>query len=318
MPAYIIRRLLQMILVLGIVTIIVFFLIRLLPGDPIYMYLSQQDVDEISQEQIDFTKRQLGLDRSLPEQYIRWVGNVVTGDLGSSIITKTAVIKDIKVRLPVTFHLGILAFILSIIIGIPLGVIAAARRGTWLDNVVTAVGNIGITLPSFWLGIVLIFIVGYKLEWLPIYGYTSPFRDFWLNTQQIIMPVIVLAAAPIATGVRITRSSMLEVLKQDYIRTAWSKGLRERNIVMKHALRNGLLPVVAMKGMTLVTIVGGSVLVETVFSIPGMGRLAVEGLFSQDYPVVQACLLIVATFTLIMNLLIDLSYGWLDPRIRYE
>jgi peptide/nickel transport system permease protein len=318
MRAYILRRLLQMILVLGIVTIIVFFLIRLLPGDPIYMYLSQQDVDEITPEQVEFIKQQLGLDRSLPVQYFSWLGDILTGDLGDSIITKTAVIKDIKVRLPVTLHLGILAFILSVVIGIPLGVIAAARRGTWLDSVVTAVGNIGITLPSFWLGIILIFIIGYKLEWLPIYGYTSPFKNFWLNTQQIIMPVFVLAAAPIATGVRITRSSMLEVLQQDYIRTAWSKGLRERKIIMKHALRNGLLPVVAMKGMSLVAIVGGSVLVETVFSIPGMGRLAVEGLFAQDYPVVQACLLIVATFTLLMNLLVDLSYGWLDPRIRYE
>jgi peptide/nickel transport system permease protein len=318
MPAYILRRLLQMILVLGIVTIIVFFLIRLLPGDPIYMYLSQQDVEEITQEQIDFIKHQLGLDRSLPVQYINWVGNVVTGDLGNSIITKTAVIRDIKVSLPITMHLGILAFIISVIIGIPLGVIAAARRGSWLDNVVTAVGNIGITLPSFWLGIVFIFIIGYKLQWLPIYGYTSPFRDFWLNTRQIIMPVMVLAAAPIATDVRIMRSCMLEVLKQDYIRTAWSKGLTERNIIMKHVLRNSLLPVVAMKGMSLVAIVGGSVLVETVFSIPGMGKLAVGALFSQDYPVVQACLLIVATFTLLMNLLIDLSYGWLDPRVHYE
>jgi peptide/nickel transport system permease protein len=307
-----------MILVLFIVTIIVFFLIRLLPGDPIYMYLSQQDVEEISQEQVDIIKHQLGLDRSLPVQYINWVGNVVRGDLGNSIITKTAVIKDIKVRLPVTVHLGVLAFVISVIIGIPLGVIAATRRGTWIDNVVTAVGNIGITLPSFWLGIVLIFIIGYKLQWLPIYGYTSPFRDFWLNTRQIIMPVMVLAAAPIATDVRIMRSCMLEVLKQDYIRTAWSKGLSERKIITRHVLRNSLLPVVAMKGMSLIAIVGGSVLVETVFSIPGMGRLAVEALFSQDYPVVQATLLIVATFTLLMNLLIDLSYGWLDPRVHYE
>jgi peptide/nickel transport system permease protein len=297
---------------------IVFFLLRLLPGDPIMMYLSQQDLEEITPEQVEFIKHQLGLDRSLPIQYVTWLGNVVTGDLGTSIITKTAVIKDIKVRLPVTMHLGILAFILSVIIGIPMGVIAAAKRGSWIDNVVTAVGNIGITLPSFWLGIILIYIIGYKLEWLPIYGYTSPFKDFWFNTQQIIMPVAVLAAAPIATGVRITRSSMLEVLQQDYIRTAWSKGLTERKIIMKHALRNGLLPVVAMKGMSLVAIVGGSVLVETVFGIPGMGKLAVDGLFSQDYPVVQAVLVIVATFTLLMNLLIDLSYGWLDPRIRYE
>lgn len=318
MRAYIIRRLLQMILVLLIVTLIVFFLLRLLPGDPILMYLTQQDVEEITQEQVDFIKKQLGLDKPLPVQYVRWIGDVLTGDLGNSIITKTPVVKDIKLRLPVTLHLGILAFILSIIIGIPIGVIAAARRGTWIDNIFTAVGNIGITLPSFWLGIILIFLIGYKLQWLPIYGYTSPFKDFWFNTQQIIMPVIVLAAAPIATGVRITRSSMLEVLQQDYIRTAWSKGLREQKVIMKHALRNGLLPVVVMKGMSLVAIVGGSVLVETVFSIPGMGRLAVEGLFSQDYPVVQATLLIVATFTLVMNLLIDLTYGWLDPRVHYE
>jgi peptide/nickel transport system permease protein len=318
MAAYILRRLLHMILVLFIVTMIVFFLLRLLPGDPIYMYLSQQDVEEITPEQVEFIKHELGLDRSLPVQYVSWLGDVLRGDLGNSLITKTPVIRDIKVRLPVTFHLGALALIISVLIGIPLGVIAATRRGTWIDNVVTAVGNLGITLPSFWLGIILIFIIGYKLQWLPIYGYTSPFKDFWLSTQQIIMPVIVLAAAPIATDVRITRSSMLEVLKQDYIRTAWSKGLRERNIVMKHALKNGLLPVVAMKGMSLVAIVGGSVLVETVFSIPGMGRLAVEGLFSQDYPVVQATLLIVATFTLLMNLIVDLSYGWLDPRVRYE
>jgi peptide/nickel transport system permease protein len=318
MLAYILRRLLQMILVLVIVTLIVFFLIRLLPGDPIMMYLSQQDVEEITQEQVDFIKHELGLDRSLPIQYFSWVGHVLTGDLGDSIITKTPVVKQIKVSLPITLHLGMLAFILSIIVGIPMGVFAAAKRGTWIDNIVTAVGNIGITLPSFWLGIVLIYLIGYKLEWLPIYGYTSPFKNFWLNTQQIIMPVVVLAAAPIATGLRITRSSMLEVLHQDYIRTAWSKGLRERNIVMKHALRNGLLPVVAMKGMSLVAIVGGSVLVENVFSIPGMGKLATTALFSQDYPIVQACLLIVATFTLLMNLLIDLSYGWLDPRVRYE
>jgi peptide/nickel transport system permease protein len=318
MQVYIVRRVLQAILVLLIVTIIVFFLLRLLPGDPIMMYLSQQDLEQITQEQIDFTKHQLGLDRSLPIQYFSWLGNVFTGDFGISIITKSPVINDIKLRLPVTMHLGALALIISVIIGIPLGVIAAARRGSWIDNVVTGVGNIGITLPSFWLGILLIYIIGYKLEWLPIYGYTSPFKDFWLNTQQIIMPVVVLAAAPIATDIRITRSSLLEVLRQDYIRTAWAKGLTERKVIMKHALRNGLLPVVAMKGMSLVAIVGGSVLVETVFTIPGMGKLAVDGLFSQDYPVVQACLVIVATFTLLMNLLIDLSYGWLDPRIRYE
>lgn len=318
MAAYIIRRLLQMILVLAIVTLIVFILVRLLPGDPIMMYLSRADIDEITPEQIEFTKKQLGLDRSLPVQYVSWLGDIVTGDLGKSIITRTPVINEIKQRLPITMHLGLLAFLLSVVVGIPIGVIASIRRGSWIDNVFTGLGNLGITLPSFWLGIILIYLFGYKLQWLPLFGYTSPFKDFWRNTQEIIMPVLVLAAAPIATGVRITRSSMLEVLRQDYVRTAWSKGLRERKIILKHALRNGLLPVVAMKGMSLVAIVGGSVLVETVFNIRGMGKLAVDGLFSQDYPVVQGVLIVVAAFTLLMNLLIDLSYGWLDPRVRYE
>lgn len=317
MQTYILRRLLQMIIVLFIVTLIVFFLLRLLPGDPILMYLSQQDLEQITEEQVDIIKRNLGLDRSLPIQYFSWLGNTLKGDLGTSIIHHGKVIEDIKKRVPITLHLGIMAFVLSIIVGIPFGVIAAVKRGTWLDNILTTFGNIGITTPNFWLGILLIYFLGYKVNLLPIFGYTSPFKDFWLNTRQIIMPVVVLAAAPIATGVRISRSSMLEILQQDYIRTAWSKGLHERSIIVKHALRNGLLPVVAMKGISLAAIIGGSVVVETVFSIPGMGRLAVEGLFSKDYPVVQATILVIALFTLMANLLIDLSYGWLDPRIRY-
>jgi peptide/nickel transport system permease protein len=186
-----------------------------------------------------------------------------------------------------------------------------------MDNVLTSLGNLGITIPVFWLGILLIYAFGLKLDWLPIFGYTSPFEDFALNTQQIIMPVFCLAIPSVASAVRMTRSSMLEVMRQDYVRTAWSKGLRERAVIMRHALKNGLIPVVTLKGVTLTVIVGGSVLVETVFSIPGMGRLAVEGLFSQDYAVVQGVILVIGTFVLAINLLIDLSYGWLDPRVRY-
>lgn len=317
MGTYIIRRILQMILVLLMVTMIVFLMVRLLPGDPILIYLTQQDMEEITQEQIDAIKHDLGLDRSLATQYIDWIGSVATGDLGTSIIHRGKVGDDIKRRLPITLHLGGLAFIISIIVGIPMGVIAAVRRGTWLDSVLTSLGNLGITIPVFWLGILLIYAFGLKLDWLPIFGYTSPFKDFWLNTQQIIMPVFCLAVPAIASAVRMTRSSMLEVMRHDYIRTAWSKGLRERVVIMRHALKNGLIPVVTLKGITLAAIVGGSVLVETVFSIPGMGRLAVEGLFSQDYAVVQAVILVVGIVVLAVNLLIDLSYGWLDPRVRY-
>lgn len=317
MGTYIIRRILQMILVLLIVTIIVFLMVRLLPGDPILMYLTSSDLEEITQEQVDVIRHDLGLDRSLFVQYADWIANVVTGDFGTSIIHRGKVIDDIKKRLPITLHLGGLAFVISIIIGIPMGVIAAVRRATWLDNLMTSLGNLGITIPVFWLGILLIYAFGLKLDWLPIYGYTSPFKDFFLNTQQIIMPVFCLAVPPIASAVRLTRSSMLEVMRQDYVRTAWSKGLRERAVITRHALKNGLIPVVTLKGISLAAIVGGSVLVETVFSIPGMGRLAVEGLFSQDYAVVQGVILVASIVVLAINLLIDLSYGWLDPRVRY-
>jgi peptide/nickel transport system permease protein len=318
MGTYIIRRVLQMILIMFLVTIIVFLMVRLLPGDPIRMFLSQQDLEAITPEQVAFLRHQYGLDRPILVQYFDWVGDVLKGDLGQSIITRRNIIDDVKHRMPITFELGIIAFLLSIFVGIPVGVIAAIKRGTWLDNVLSGVGNLGICLPSFWLGILLIFVFGYKAGWLPIFGFTSPFTDLSMNIRQIIMPVICLGVAPVATGIRLTRSSMLEVLRQDYIRTAWSKGLRERMVIIRHALKNGLLPVVTVKGMTLAGIVGGSVLIETVFSIPGMGRLAVEGLFAHDYPIVQATLLIGGTVTLAANLLVDLSYGWLDPRIRYR
>ncbi len=317
MGTYIIRRVLQMVIVLVLVTIIVFLLVRLLPGDPILMYLTREDLDVITQEQVDTLRHDLGLDRPLLVQYVDWLGKAARGDLGTSIIHRGKVIDDVKKRLPITIYLGALAFVISIIIGIPLGVIAAVRRGTWLDNLVTSAANLGITTPNFWLGILLIYLFGYKLGWLPIFGYTSPLKDISANIQQIIMPVFCLAVPPIASGARLTRSSMLEVMRQDYIRTAWSKGLTERVIIFKHALKNSLIPVVTLKGMSLANIVGGSVFIETVFSIPGMGRLAVEGLFSQDYTVVQGCILIAGTVVLMANLLIDLSYGWLDPRVRY-
>jgi len=317
MATYIIRRILQMVLVLLIISVIIFLLVRLLPGDPILLYLTSQSVRDIPQERIDIIKHDLGLDRSLWVQYFDWLSHVATGDLGNSIIHRGKVITDIKQRLPITLHIGLLAFAASIIIGIPMGVISAVRRNSWMDNVLTSLGNLGICVPIFWLGILLIYLFGLKLEWLPVFGYTSPFEDFWLNTKQIILPVFCEAAPGMASAVRLTRSSMLEVLQLDYIRTAWSKGLRERKVVIRHALKNGLIPVITLKGMTMAGIIGGSVLIETVFSIPGMGRLMVEAIFSHDYIVIQGGILIIGIILLSVNLLIDLSYGWLDPRVRY-
>ena len=306
-----------MILIMLLVTVIVFFMLRILPGDPILMFLSSQDTQQITQEQLDVLRHDLGLDRPMIVQYFDWLGDVAHGDLGKSIANQTPIIDEVKKRMPITFELGLISFIFSIIIGIPLGVISAVKRGTLTDTSLTRMGNLGVCVPSFWLGLLLIYIIGYKFNWLPIYGYVSFAKDPIQNIKDSIMPVICLGLAPIASAVRLTRSSMLEVMRQDYIRTAWSKGLRERTVVIKHALKNGLIPVITLKGMTLATIVGGSVLIETVFSIPGMGRYAVQGLFAKDYTIVQACLLISGTVVLAANLLVDLSYGWLDPRIRY-
>jgi peptide/nickel transport system permease protein len=224
----------------------------------------------------------------------------------------------ISERLPVTIHLGALALMISAITGIFFGVICALRRGKWIDSVITIMANIGITVPSFWIGILLIYVLSLQLNWLPTYGYTSPFDDFWLGTRQLIMPVFCLSLFSIASLTRQTRSSMLEVVRQDYIRTAWAKGLKERRIVIKHTVKNALIPVITTLGMQVGLVFGGAVLIETVFNIPGMGRLMKDAVFGHDYQVVQAGVLIIAIVVVITNILVDISYGWFDPRIRYN
>jgi peptide/nickel transport system permease protein len=318
MLSFIIRRLILSLIVLFLVSVFVFLTMRLLPGDPVLMYVSASSIQEITQEQLEQIRHEYGLDRSLPVQYMSWVSGVFHGDFGKSILNKAPVIDEILRRLPITLHIGVLAFIVSTLIGIPAGVLCAVRRGSWLDNLVTTLSNIGITIPVFWLGIILIYVFALYLKWLPVMGYVSPFEDFWKNTRQLIMPVFCLALGPIAGNARQARSSMLEVIHQDYIRTAWSKGLSERVIVIKHALKNGLMPVITLSGMGVGTILGGSVLVEQVFNIPGMGRLAVTSVMNQDYPYVQAIALIMAISIVFSNLLVDISYGWLDPRVHYD
>jgi peptide/nickel transport system permease protein len=290
---------------------------RFLPGDPILMIVTAQDAEEATEEQIAALRAEFGLDKPIPVQYVKWLGGVLTGDFGVSILTRGPVTDEIARRIPITFHLASLAFLISIIIGIPIGVICAVRRGTWLDTVLTVTANLGITVPNFWLGVLLIYFFSLYLGWLPIMGYTSPFDNFFLSTKQLIMPVICMCMLPIASSARQTRSSMLEVMKQDYIRTAWSKGLTERAVIIKYALKNGLIPVLTLKGFSIGHILGGSVLIETVFNIPGMGRLAVTSTINQDYPYVQAVTLLMAVTIILTNLLVDIAYGWMDPRIRY-
>ena len=318
MTTYIIRRMIQSIFVMLLTTMIVFSIMRLLPGDPILMYLSQDDFSIISEEEIVDLRHEYGLDKSLPSQYIDWIAGVLRFDLGDSIFLGTTVKEEIADALPISFYLGFITFVLANLIGIPVGVICAVRRGKWIDTVLTLLANIGITAPVFWLGILMIYFFGLYLGWLPIQGYTSPFDNFWLSTRMIIMPVICLMVFPLSGIVRQTRSAMLEIIRQDYMRTAWAKGLTESTIIMRHGVRNGITPVVTMVGLTIPHIFGGQVLIETVFNIPGMGRLAVEALFSQDYAIVQGIVLIIAAVVVMANLLVDISYGWIDPRVRYE
>jgi peptide/nickel transport system permease protein len=319
MQTYIIRRLIQVVFVLIIVTLIVFFLMRLLPGDPVLMYISQDEylAAKTSAEEIDALRHQFGLDKPILVQYGDWMAGVFRGDFGESIIRGTKVTWEIGRSLPITLHLTALAMTISIIIGIPLGIISAVRRGTWMDTLATTLANIGITAPVFWVGILLIYLFGLFLEWLPVYGYTSPFEDFGLNLRELVMPVFCLSIFPLAGLARQTRSAMLEVIRQDYIRTAFAKGLKEHTVITRHALKNGLIPVVTMLGMMIRRVFGGQVLVETVFNIPGMSGLAVTAIMTQDYQVVQGVLLMMAIAVTLASLLVDLSYGWLDPRIRY-
>jgi len=317
MGTYIIRRLVQALFVILLITFLVFIVIRFLPGDPILLYLSEQQTDTMSEEQLNKVRAEFGLDKPLPVQYLNWIKDLFRGDLGISLFFHEHVGTLIARRFPVTLYLGLMAFFLSHILGILFGVISALRRGTGADTVVTLSANVGITIPIFWLGILLIYVFGLQLDWLPRFGYTSPFEDFTQSIRRAILPVICEAIFPLAATARQTRSSILEVVRQDYIRTAWAKGLRERVIVMKHVLKNGLIPVVTLAGVGLSLILGGSVLVETVFNIPGMGRLGVEAVFSQDYAIIQAIVLITAVIITTVNLLVDISYGWLDPRVRY-
>jgi peptide/nickel transport system permease protein len=319
MASYIMRRILLAALVLLIATILVFISTHVLPGDPIYMMVSSSEASSLSPEELAAVRHEFGLDKSLPEQYIVWLGQVfLRGDFGKSIMLSTPVSQLWREKIPVSLHLGVLAFIIGIPIGIFAGVLCAVRRGTWIDTLVTSLANIGVCIPVFWLAILLIYFVGYELHLLPVYGYTAPWEGLWMSTKQSIMPIFCLAITPVAMNCRLTRSSMLEVIRQDYIRTAWSKGLKERVIITRHALKNGIIPVITMLGMGVVFIIGGAVFIEQVFAIPGMGRLTVNAMLGHDYPIIQGNVVLFSSIVLLSNLAVDLCYGWLDPRVRYN
>lgn len=314
MGTYILRRLLLTLVVLFFVTLIVFMIIQLLPGDPAQIMLGT----DATPEEIETLREEMGLNDPLIVQYFRWLGKAITGDLGTSLFYNQEVLKMIGDRLPITLTIGILAILVTVLLGIPLGVLAAVKRGSKIDSAIVVLANIGVATPNFWLAVVGVYIFSISLGWLPVTGFVSPFEDPMLSFKHLIMPVLILGTSSMASIVRQTRSAMLEVIRQDYIRTARSKGLKEGTIIFRHALRNALIPVVTLLGLSLGNVVGGTVIIETVFNIPGMGRFLVTSIFQKDYIVVQGCVLIIAASVAFFNLVVDVVYSVIDPRIRYD
>ena len=311
MIAFLARRLLVAVPTLLLVSVLVFALQRLLPGDPVLALAGE----ERSPEVIAFLRTKYQFDQPLPVQYAHWLGGLLHGDFGLSVRTRLPIGTMIAEKLPVTLELATLSMLLAVGVGVPAGVVAALRRGSAVDHLVSAVGLAGLSVPSFWLGIMLILLFSVGLGWLPSGGFTPFLADPWANLKGMLMPALVLGAASAAIIMRHTRSSMLSVLRQDFVRTARSKGLDERIVVVRHALRNGLVPVVTLGTLQFGQLLSGAVLTEQVFGIPGFGKMIVDGVFSRDYAVVQAVVLCAAAFFLLMSLLADLAYVLLNPRI---
>ncbi len=303
-----------MIPVLLLVSVLVFSLIHLIPGDPAVSILGE----EATPQAVAALRAKLGLDQPIPVQYAKWLGSVLRGDLGRSIRSNQPVGEAIAERLPVTIELAILSIAISLSIAIPAGIVAAMRRNSVLDAGSTFVALLGVSLPNFFLAILLILIFGVQLQVLPPFGYQPITQGLGGNLQRMILPAITLGTALAAIVTRMMRSSLLEVLDQDYIRTARAKGLREGRMVQAHALKNALMPVVTIVGLQIGGLLGGAIITESIFVLPGIGRLLVDAIFQRDFPLVQGVVLFVSLAFLFSNFAVDMVYAYLDPRIRYS
>jgi peptide/nickel transport system permease protein len=309
----ILRRLIASIPVFVLVTAGVFSLVHLTPGDPVEAMMGESQ-DPVAKEAL---RRDLGLDQPIYAQYATWVGRLVPGDLGRSIRNHEPVVENVTRRIRPSLQLAVFAMLISLCVAFPVGIISATRRNSPIDGFGTMFALFGICMPNFLIALLLIFIFGVTLRWLPISGYVDPFENFGAGVRSLTLPAITLGLALAAVITRTLRSSLLEVLSEDYVRTARAKGLSDRLVMRRHALKNGLIPVVTLLGLQFGTLVGGAVITEYVFALPGVGRLVVDAIFSRDYPLVQGVILIIATGFVLSNLLVDIVYGWLDPRIRY-
>ena len=309
-----IRRLLSTLPTLFVVTLIVFAIVRVLPGNPARLLLGEEATPQLVAE----LTHQMGLDRPLPVQYATWLLGVVQGDFGRSIKDNMSVSKLILEKLPTTLELAVLATLVSVVIALPAGIITAAKRGGFTDGLITVLALSGVSLPNFFLGILLIFLFSIQLNWIPPSGYMTPLENPLENLRLMLLPAITLGLGTAGALTRFLRGSMLEVLGQDYVRTARAKGVMGRVVLYRHALRNALIPVVTIFGLQLGGLLGGAVITEQIFSIPGFGRLIVDAVFTRDFPVVQGIVLVSAMAIFLVSFLVDLIYAAVDPRIRYR
>jgi peptide/nickel transport system permease protein len=296
---------------------LVFVIMRVIPGDVALLILGG-DAGQIDQQQLVAMRHQLGLDQPIVVQFGRWLWGVVQLDFGTSLWTGQPVMEELLVRLPLSLELAILATVISVTIAIPLGMVAAIRQDSWVDYLVRIVSIGGLAIPSFWIGILCILFLVIYFGWGPPLEFTPPWVSPWANLQQLIWPVVTVGYRYSAVTTRMTRSTLLEIMREDYIRTAWAKGLRERAVVVRHGLKNAMLPVITLVGTEFAFLIGGLVVTETVFTLNGVGRFVVDAVAHRDYPVVQALVFLIAFSFVIVNLLVDLTYAWFDPRIRYR
>jgi peptide/nickel transport system permease protein len=315
---YIIRRLLLLIPTIFIVTIIVFCAVRFIPGEVVELMAAQHGEAQDIEYTMEMIRKDLGLDVPIYVQYGRWIGGVLRGDLGESLWTHRSISQDILQRLPVSLELGIMAIIVGIFIALPVGILSAIRQDTMTDYFTRGLAIILISVPSFWIGTMIMVYPAKYLGWMPSVLYVPFFEDPIGNLKQFIIPALILGMVMSGTTMRMTRTMMLEVLRQDYIRTAWAKGLKEGVVISRHALKNALIPVVTIIGMQLPVLVGGSVILEMIFGLPGIGRYFIYALTMRDYPIVSAINLVIAAFVMLCNLGVDLLYARLDPRIQYR
>ncbi|TAI66298.1 ABC transporter permease [Bradyrhizobium sp. Leo170] len=315
MYGYIVRRLLALIPTLLFASLIVFATVRMIPGDVIDMMLSQNDLaaDKLSREQLVHA---LGLDKPMAEQYLIWIAGILKGDFGRSLWQSTPVLELVLQRLPVTFELGVIALAVGLVIALPIGVYSAVRQDTVGDFVARSFSILLLAVPSFWMGTMVMVFPSIWWGWSPEVNYVKFADDPIQNLKQIIVPAMVLGASLSAVTMRMTRTMMLEVLRQDYIRTARAKGLNQRLVIMRHALRNALIPVITLVGLQAPLLIGGAIIIEQIFVIPGMGLLLLEAVNQRDYPIITGVFLTVGLAVMLINLMVDLSYGLLDPRVR--